>query len=72
MNKKELEFLEKVFAKEIDGGVFQTKSKMARKLEDEGYIQKVRMSFGRDRLGEITADGYVLTIKGNITYCSSF
>lgn len=71
MKNTELKLLEKIFAKEIDGGVYQTKRKMAKKLEDEGYIQLVEKHLGRDRLGSIVVKGYVLTIMGNLSYCMS-
>lgn len=41
MNKRELDLLEKVFAAEIAGNLFQTNSKLAKKLEEEGYIVAV-------------------------------
>ena len=71
MNKRELDLLEAVFAKEIDGGVYQTKSQLAKRLEKEGYLQKVTLNLGRDRFGSIEVTGYVLTILGNATYCMS-
>jgi hypothetical protein len=71
MNKAELDFLERVFSAEIDGRFYQTKSKLAKNMEDDGYIQKTSKSFGKDRFGEIVVTGYVLTIKGNYTYCTS-
>jgi hypothetical protein len=71
MTKAELDFLERVFAAEIDGRVYQTKSKMAKRMEDDGYILKTSKSFGKDRFRKIIVTGYVLTIKGNFTYCTS-
>jgi hypothetical protein len=69
--KAELNFLERVFAQEIMGGMLQSKSKMAKQLEQYGYIQEIEKSFGHDRFGAITAKGYILTILGNATYCFS-
>jgi hypothetical protein len=70
MTKAELLFLEKVFAKEIQGSFLQSKSKMALRLESDGYLQKVQKKFG-GHLGDVVCEGYVLTFLGNITYCTS-
>jgi len=70
VSKAELSFLEKVFSKEITGGMLQSKSKMAKKLENDGYIQEIEKRF-YGRLGAIVCKGYVLTFKGNYTYCNS-
>ena len=75
MNRKELDLLEKVYCREIDGainnhpGLFQTKSKLAQKLEDEGYLVKVTTVLG-GRF-PVTVEGYRLTLLGNFTYCMS-
>lgn len=71
MTKSELLFLEKVFGKEISGSMLQSKSKIAKKLENEGYIQKIQKTFS-DRMGSVMCEGYILTLKGNITYCTSY
>ena len=75
MNRKELDLLEKVYCREIDGainkhpGLFQTKSRLAQKLEDEGYLVKVTTVLcGRF---PVTVEGYRLTLLGNFTYCMS-
>lgn len=70
MNKQELLFLEKVFAQEIAGGMLKSKSKMAKRLEEEGYIQEIEKRFS-SALGAIVCRGYVLTIRGNAAYCMS-
>lgn len=70
LNKKELLFLEKVFEREINGGILQSNSKIAKRLQAEGYIVETSLSFN-DRLGSVVCNGYVTTILGNITYCSS-
>lgn len=75
MNKRELDLLENVLAKEIecalnDGiGIFQTKSKLAQKLCDEGYLEKVKHVIGGG--WPVTIEGYRLTLLGNFTYCTS-
>lgn len=75
MNKRTLDFLEKVYAAEIDGaiskglGLFQTNSKLAKKLEAEGYLVKERVTLG-GRF-PVYCDGYRLTLLGNFTYCMS-
>lgn len=75
MNKRVLDLLENVFSAEIDGavnnglGLFQTKSKLAKKLESEGYLVKDKIVFG-GRF-PVTCEGYRLTLMGNATYCMS-
>ena len=70
MTKTELLFLEKVFAKEIQGSFLQSKSKLAKSLEEKGFLKKVRRTFGGSWI-EVVCEGYVLTILGNVTYCTS-
>ncbi len=75
MNKKELDVLEKCFEAEINGavnggvGLFQTQSKVAKNLEEEGFLvlDKVVMK----GVFPVTIKGYRLTLLGNITYCTS-
>jgi hypothetical protein len=75
MNKRELDLLENVYAKEIDGainkhpGIFQTKSKLAAKLCEEGYLEKTKHILGGR--WPVTIEGYRLTLLGNFTYCMS-
>lgn len=74
MNKQSLDLLEKVFAAEINGvvdgiGLFRTKSKLAKKLEDSGYIIKDFVILG-GRF-PVKIEGYRLTLLGNMTYCTS-
>ncbi|MFA6290143.1 MAG: hypothetical protein WC637_00100 [Victivallales bacterium] len=71
MTKRELDFLEKCFARQLEGYLFQSKSKLADKLEAEGFICKESKYFGRDRFGAIVCHGYALTYKGNFAYCNS-
>lgn len=75
MDKRSLNLLEKAFSAEIaegaDGGVglMQTKSKLAEKLVEEGYLVK-----GEETLGgrfPVKIKGYRLTHLGRITYCST-
>lgn len=70
VTKSELRFLEKIFAKEIEGGMLKSKSKIAQRLKDDGYIQEVERIF-KGPLGSVVCKGFVLTIKGNATYCMS-
>ena len=75
MDSRSLEFLEKVFSSEISGalndgpGLFQTTSKLAKKLEAEGYLKKHVLKLG-GRF-PVTVEGYRLTLLGNFTYCMS-
>lgn len=70
MTKQELKFLEKVFEKEINGRLYQSTSKIAQKLESEGFIEKIT-EVTQTALGELKVEGYVLTIHGNFAYCTS-
>lgn len=75
MDKRSLNLLEKAFVAEIDEGVnkgiglMQTKSKLAEKLVDEGYLVKDVQTLG-GRL-PVSVEGYRLTHLGRITYCLS-
>jgi len=71
LKKNELLFLEKVFASNLDGHLFHSKTRMAKKLESEGYIVHSRKTLGRDAFGLVVVDGYELTISGNMAYCTS-
>lgn len=73
MKKSELAILEKAFAAELNGAVspsrihvFQTRSKVAKKLMDEGYLRFVETSYAGVRIS-----GYELTHAGRLAYCSS-
>lgn len=75
MDKKSLLLLEKAFSSEIEGAlngssdVMQTRSKLAEKLVEDGYLMKAK-----DRLGgrfPVTIEGYRLTHFGRLTYCAS-
>lgn len=73
MNKQELAMLERAYVAEIDGamskhlGILQTKSKVAKKLVEDGLLQKVEHSF----VDGIVIKGYLLTHAGRIAYCST-
>lgn len=75
MNSKELDILEKAFSAQIDTafnkgfGIIQTKSKVAKQLSDDGFLQDVQIKLGGNI--PVTIKGYALTIKGNLAYCSS-
>lgn len=75
MKKSELDLLEKVLDQEIDGainrhaGIYQTKSKIAKKLENEGFLIKVKIVLGGSF--PVTIEGYRLTLLGNFAYCTS-
>lgn len=71
MTKREFTILEKVFASEINGGLYQGKCKTVKKLEEEGYVQLNEKLLGRDCFGTIKVTGYITTIKGNLHYCMS-
>lgn len=73
MKKTELAILEKSFNAEINAAfcahgihLFQTKSKVAQKLAEEGYLNFTSLDFQG-----CTISGYELTHAGRLTYCSS-
>ena len=66
MTKAELDILEKGFEAEINGSIYQTKSKIAKKLCEEGYLQEVELNFKG-----VICNGYVTSLLGNMTYCQS-
>ena len=75
MNKRELDLLERAFSAEIDAavhgglGIIQTRSKLAERLFNQGYLRKVSRNLG----GRFptTVEGYALTLAGNAAYCFS-
>ena len=71
MKKTELDFLERVFAAEIEGRLYQTKSKLAKQMESDGYVFATTKRLGYDRFGTIEVSGYCLTDRGRIAYCES-
>lgn len=65
-----IRWLEKIFTAEIQGRLpFQSTSKAMAELVEDGWIEPMTRTFGRDRFGAITATGYQLTARGHITYC---
>jgi len=73
MNKKQLSILERAWGAEIDHAlketpypIIQTKSKVAKQLADDGYLQYVEFN---DR--GITFKGYIITHFGIMAYCES-
>jgi hypothetical protein len=71
LTKAELKILERAFACEIEGRIFQTKSRLAQKLVDERYLRPVEERVSVPPLGVMTIKGYGLTLLGNFTYCMS-
>lgn len=67
MNKKQLKVLEEAFWAEVEDRVpYQTKSKVAEKLAEEGFLQMLVIEDRR-----LTITGYQLTHAGRIVYCST-
>ncbi|ORM96263.1 hypothetical protein [Pantoea septica] len=73
MNKTQLSIPERAWGAEIDHAlketpypIIQTKSKVAKQLADNGYLQYVEFT---DR--GITFKGYIITHLGIMTYCES-
>lgn len=71
MNKADLDMLEKIFAAEISGSLYETSSKVAKHLETDEFIIRDEKILGRDRFGVTRVTGYRLTLKGNTAYCMS-
>lgn len=73
MNKKELDILEKAFEAQIASAfnkklfpIIQTKSKIAKKLCEDGYLSEVTFMYVNVKI-----TGYALTVRGHIAYCDS-
>jgi len=67
MNKRVLNMLERVFQAEIAGELpYQTRAKLAKELEEFGYLQ-----FARENLGGVIVTGYYLTHSGRLAYCQN-
>lgn len=75
MNKQSLDLLERAFAAEIDGamnkhlGLLQTRSKAAKKLEEDGMLVAVRETLYSTI--PVVVCGYRLTERGRMEYCMS-
>ena len=69
MNKADLAVLERAFCCEIQGRMFQGKSKRITRLVEEGYLEQVTRQ-DRTPFGILTSNGYALTHAGRITYCA--
>ena len=67
MNKRELQMLERVWIAEIEGRLpLQTKSKVAEKLTEDGYLIHDATVMGGARV-----EGYWLSHAGRLSYCMS-
>jgi hypothetical protein len=69
VTKATIKLLEKVFAAEVAGHLFQSKSKQMKALEEDQYVEMVQDTLGKDRFGPIIVEGWALTHRGRITYC---
>lgn len=73
MKKAELQILGKAFEAEVSAAfsahgihLFQTKSKIAQKLAEEGFLR-----FTNTKFSGVVISGYELTHAGRMTYCAS-
>ena len=67
MTKAEMQMLEKVWLAEVENRLpFQTKSKVAQKLVDDGMLQPDVTT-----ISGIKIEGFALTHAGRFTYCNS-
>lgn len=72
MNKQDLKMLERIFEAEINGRLpFQSKSKHMAQLHEDGLVEPMTRSFGRDRFGAVEVTGWILTLAGHFAYCDS-
>ena len=71
MKKQSLDLLQNVFGAEISGTLFTTENKIAKKLEDDGYIVHDAKIICSDRFGTVILKGYRTTLKGHTEYCMS-
>jgi predicted methyltransferase len=77
MTKAELKLLEKIYEGEIISAlskeplrrIFQSKSKLLAKLEEEGYVKRVEEKIPGPF--QVTILGWELTTAGNLAYCRS-
>jgi len=75
MTKRELELLGKAFEAEINGAlrkgprIFQTKSRLAKKLVEDGLLREAKESI--PGWPPIEVKGYELTELGRLVYCTS-
>lgn len=70
VTKAELTILEKVFLAGLTGKYFQSKSKLAKKLIEDGLLQEVE-SQEITALGMLTVKHLTLTFTGHFIYCDS-
>lgn len=68
--KKVLNALEKVFAAEIDGHLFQSKAKIYQDLCEQGLLLPDERKVGTGALA-VTVRGYGLSHQGRFVYCMS-
>lgn len=67
--KSDLAILERVFAQEIFGQIYQSKAKRLEWLRDNGYVEFV--SFVIPGRFPIKVEGWALTHLGRMTYCET-
>lgn len=77
MNKQQISILERAYVAEVNGAlsgsgldILQTKSKVAAKLAEEGYLEKVEHIINEGVI-TIYIKGYRLTHLGRMTYCAT-
>jgi hypothetical protein len=72
VTKKDMRLLGAVFAREIEGGLLQSKSKEYTRLEAEGMVFKSSKTLHfKDNLGPMTVEGWNLTPRGHMLYCTN-
>jgi hypothetical protein len=70
MKRSDLKMLERAFALEIQGGLLQSRSRQAKRLAEDGYLESISW---QDNAGpfRMTIEGYQLTHKGRMAYCET-
>lgn len=70
LTKARFNALERIFAREIDGTLpFQSRAKIYEQMAQDGLVEQMTRSFGRDRFGMIMVMGWSFTHAGRIAYC---
>ena len=73
MKKRELELLERAFAQEVEAAItgslhlIQTRSKLATKLVEDGFLRESEITLGGGL--PVKIKGYELTEAGRLAYC---
>lgn len=65
----EHEALDKVYAAECEGRLYQSNADIYKRLEADGLVEFIERPVGMGSLGMLTVRGWGLTEKGRYRYC---